>query len=68
MPFLEWKSHLAKELAQLLSHSEITDSMVLADFTSPPKQEMGHLAFPCFRIGKILGKPAGKLAQELEAR
>lgn len=65
MPFLEWKSRLAKELTLLCKHPEITQEMILSDFTSPPKQEMGHLAFPCFRVGKVLGKPAGKLSQEL---
>ncbi len=65
MPFLEWKSRLAEDLTKLLNHTEITPGAVLADFTVPPQQEMGHLAFPCFRVGKLLGKPAGKLSQEL---
>ncbi|MFM8316568.1 MAG: arginine--tRNA ligase, partial [Deltaproteobacteria bacterium] len=33
--------------------------------STPPNLQMGHVALPCFKLGKILNKPAGKLAIEL---
>jgi arginyl-tRNA synthetase len=68
MPFFDWKKQLAQELCGVLKHPEITVDSLLPEFTTPPQLQMGHLALPCFRIGKLLGKPAGKLAQELTAQ
>jgi arginyl-tRNA synthetase len=35
------------------------------EFATPPKVELGHLAFPCFQYAKLLGKKPPELAQEL---
>jgi len=65
MPFFNLKQKLAKEISSVLSHSEITPHTLLQDFGSPPNLQMGHIALPCFKLGKLLNKPAGKLALEL---
>ncbi|NBW99015.1 arginine--tRNA ligase [bacterium] len=65
MPFFKWKEQLADCLEKNLQNPEVTAKTLLPEFTIPPNLEMGHLALPCFRMGKILQKPAGKLSQEL---
>jgi len=65
MPFFDWKTKIAQEISTVLNHPEIPAQSLVSEFTSPPQLQMGHLALPCFRLGKLLGKPAGKLAQEL---
>jgi arginyl-tRNA synthetase len=65
MPFFNLKQKLAEEIAISLSHPEITAQSLSQDFSAPPNLAMGHVALPCFKLGKILNKPAGKLAIEL---
>ncbi|MBY0384370.1 arginine--tRNA ligase, partial [bacterium] len=38
---------------------------IASEFSTPPKVEMGHLAFPCFQYAKILQKKPPELALEL---
>lgn len=66
MPLLNWKTVLAKDISGVLKHPEISAESLLNEFTYPPEIQMGHLALPCFRLGKLLNKPAGKLAMELQ--
>jgi arginyl-tRNA synthetase len=68
MPFHDLKQALAAQVASQFSHPEITAESLSNELTFPPNIEMGHVALPCFRIGKILGVPAGKLAAELAGK
>ena len=65
MPFFTLKQKLATELASALSNPEITAEGLIQEFGSPPDLKMGHVALPCFKLGKILNKAPGKLAIEL---
>lgn len=65
MPFFNLKQKLAREISSSLTHPEITAESLLQEFGTPPNLQMGHIALPCFKLGKTLGKPAGKLAIEL---
>lgn len=40
---------------------------VLANFTEPPRPEMGDIAFPCFRLAKVLRKAPNLIAEETKA-
>lgn len=65
MPFYNLKQKLAQQIAHSLSNPEITPQSVYQELGTPPNLEMGHVALPCFKLGKLLNKPAGKLAIEL---
>ena len=65
MPFYNLKQKLAEQIAHSLSHPEITAQSLFQEMGTPPNLQMGHVALPCFKLGKLLNKPAGKLAIEL---
>ena len=65
MPFFNLKQKLAEQIAHALSHPEINSQSIFQELGTPPNLEMGHIALPCFKLGKLLNKPAGKLAIEL---
>ncbi len=65
MPFFNLKQKLAEQISTALSHPEITNETILQELGAPPNLQMGHVALPCFKLGKLLNKPAGKLAIEL---
>lgn len=67
MPFFELKQKLSAEVASLLKHPAVTAEALQTEFTAPPTIAMGHLALPCFTLGKILGKPTDVIAKEIAA-
>ncbi len=61
-------SAMAQALQKALLELGVADASVekiAAEFTTPPKVEMGHFAFPCFQYAKALQKKPPELAQEL---
>ena len=65
MPFSDLRTQLAQQIASRWQNPEITADWVNQEFGFPPNPQLGHLALPCFKAGKLLGRPAGKVAQEL---
>ena len=65
MPFLELKRRLAAQIGEHFKIPELDAVTILAELGSPPNPLMGHVALPCFKIAKVLKKPADKIAQEL---
>ncbi|PRP93515.1 arginine--tRNA ligase [Enhygromyxa salina] len=59
---------VAKLLAPLIPEAAGLDvDAVAALLTPPPKPELGHFAFPCFRLAKALRSAPPKIAAELAA-
>lgn len=57
---------VAKLLAPLIPEAAGLDvDAVAALLTPPPKPELGHFAFPCFRLAKALRSAPPKIAAEL---
>lgn len=65
MPYLDLKSQLATALAKEIAHPQISAQLLSAEFSTPPKVEMGHLALPCFQLAKHLRKSANQIATQL---
>src|SRR3989344_3822850 len=59
------KSQIAKLLAKNLSLSE---SEILNLIETPPSQELGDYAFPCFSLARSLKKNPNQIAQELSVK
>ncbi len=64
-----WKA-LVEEQIGIYTHELLGDKVVLAPLAvqTPPKPEMGDIAFPLFAYAKLLGMAAPKLASELKLR
>ncbi|KIG12354.1 Arginyl-tRNA synthetase [Enhygromyxa salina] len=59
---------VAKLLAPLIPEAAGLDvDAVAALLTPPPKPELGHFAFPCFRLAKALRSAPPKIAADLAA-
>lgn len=67
MPFVDLRAQLATRIAQHWNHPEITEAQLRNELTVPPNPAMGHVALPCFRLAKALGKQNHEIAKELEA-
>lgn len=65
MNFYALKLELAERIAHHWNHPEIDARTVFEEFTAPPNVAMGHLALPCFRLAKTLGKQTHVAAKEL---
>lgn len=65
MPFHDLTRELSQKLAEHFGQPTLTAREIAADLGAPPKADMGHVALPCFRMAKVLGKPAGQIAKEL---
>ncbi len=63
--YFESKKNLASRIASHLGHPDLTPEAVETEFSTPPNLPMGHLALPCFKMAKLLGKTANEVAQEL---
>ncbi len=66
MPFVDLRSDLARKIAEYWKNPEITADQILAELTLPPNPAMGHVALPCFRIAKALGKQNHEVTKDLE--
>lgn len=58
------KKIIKEEIKRSLSEFGILDEEV--ELINPPKMEMGDLAFPCFKLSKILKKSPKDIAEEFE--
>lgn len=67
MPFVDLRAKLATQIAQHCNHPEITEAQIRNELTTPPNPAMGHVALPCFRLAKALGKQNHEVSKELEA-
>jgi arginyl-tRNA synthetase len=67
MPFVELREELAHRIAQHWNHPDITPAQILSELSLPPNPAMGHVALPCFRLAKTLGKQNIEIAKALEA-
>lgn len=56
---------ILQKALEKLGISGLTVEKIASEFSTPPKVEMGHLAFPCFQYAKTLQKKPPELAQEL---
>lgn len=65
MPFLNWKNSIAERLCDHLKPSGLSSREINADFATPPEAELGQVAFPCFKLAKLLKQSPGKIAEEL---
>ncbi len=65
MPMLSLKKGLAEELSVFISLPDFSDSVILSELGAPPNLQLGHVAFPCFRLAKIQKKPANEIAKDL---
>lgn len=64
---MNYISELKKDLASILSKYIETDiAEIIASFELPPREEMGDLAFPCFKLAKKLRKSPMQIAADLE--
>lgn len=61
MPFYELKKSLMAEVGALFPGETL-------EFSYPPDTTMGHLALPCFVMGKKMKTAPGKIAIELAAK
>lgn len=64
-PFYISVAQIVSKALEQMGASGISVEEIAGDFSTPPKVEMGHLAFPCFKASKNLQKKPVELAQEL---
>lgn len=67
MPFLELRRDLAKLILAELKDPTIQIEDLEREFSTPPNIQLGHVAWPCFRIAKLKKTAPAKLAQEIAA-
>ncbi|MHC4845059.1 MAG: arginine--tRNA ligase [Planctomycetota bacterium] len=53
---------------RLAPHLDLDVEAIAADVETPPKPEMGQLAFPCFALAKTLRKAPAAIAAELAGK
>ena len=47
---------------------ELTDADIMAMFEYPPDSSLGDIAFPCFKLSRILRKAPPMIAKELSEK
>ena len=57
-----YRDEIARMLAEKLP---LKKEQIAAELETPPEPQMGDLAFPCFKLAKILRKPPAAIASEL---
>lgn len=67
MPFLDLKKTLADAIAAYLKQPGAEPHAIEAEFGVPPTPDLGHLAYPCFRLAKILKRAPNQLASDFAA-
>ncbi len=67
MPFSDLKQQLAQQVADRWNHPDLSADWISGEFTIPPSPKLGHIALPCFKASKLLGKNSNELAKELAA-
>jgi len=50
----------------IAAHCAEDKTMVEMSLTSPPRPEMGDVAFPCFRLARVMRKPPREIADSLK--
>ncbi len=64
MPYYSAKLRVTEAITTYFAHPELTAEKVQAELSTPPSLDLGHFAFPCFRLAKLMGVPAGKIVME----
>lgn len=67
MPFLDLKALLATKIAGHWNHPDLGEAWIASELGLPPNPKLGHLALPCFKVAKVLGKPSNEIAAQLAA-
>ncbi|MCB0376868.1 MAG: arginine--tRNA ligase [Bdellovibrionales bacterium] len=65
-----FRLQVAEQIAQQIAQSfqlKMTAEQCLTDFASVPNIDMGHLAFPCFKLAKELKSNPKEVAEKLSA-
>jgi len=65
MPFLDLRRSLAKALESAVGQPGATAESLEAEFSIPPNLPLGHVAFPCFKLAKVLRKSPDRIARDL---
>ncbi len=65
MPVYSMRRSLAERLETVLARPELTASTIEAELNTPPNLELGHLAFPCFKLAKVFRKSTDLIAKEI---
>ncbi len=65
MPFSELTKKLAAQIETQWNHEGLTADSIQNEFGTPPNPKLGHLALPCFKASKLLGKPSNEVAKDL---
>ncbi len=64
-PIYTASAQVLKKALIELGVADASVEKIAGEFSTPPRIEMGHLAFPCFQYAKILQKKPLELAQEI---
>jgi arginyl-tRNA synthetase len=59
---------LAEAVSLLAGHVPLDKEQLLSELETPPDPELGDLAYPCFRLAKILRSAPAKIAAELAGK
>lgn len=65
---VSFRESVVEALARQLKTSGMDAAQVDAVLETPPKPEMGDLAFPCFQLAKSMKKNPIEIAKELQAK
>jgi arginyl-tRNA synthetase len=65
MPVYSMRRSLSERLETLLARPELTAATIEGELSAPPTLELGHLAFPCFKLAKIFRNSTDRIAQEI---
>ena len=63
---MEYKQAIARHLSPFLS--DISSQDIMASIEQPPSAQMGHFAYPCFKLAKTLRKAPPVIAADLAAQ
>ena len=62
------KKHIAEKILLLLSENSTTLKQVYENHVEPPNPDMGHLAFGCFQLAKLLRQGPPQISKSLQAK
>ncbi len=65
---MQFDQHIVRVLAAAADLGEDGPALVAANIKTPPRPELGDVAFPCFPLAKILRRAPNQIAQQLVER
>lgn len=65
MPVYSMRRALAERLETVLARPELSAATIESELNTPPNLELGHLAFPCFKLAKLFRKSTDVIAKEI---